>query len=156
MKTSITQFISKTERMYLTLFAFFISAASLANIATVVLHAKYDPPPFEIYDMSRASAIPMGRLLALFLPPFIFWGKRYFAAVVYTLLVLLPFAYELGQAYYFFFHNSDSLREFSFLEVLFMIANPIDYLTFFLANILFIWLCSAVVRSFTYTSKGAA
>ena len=142
-------FVSKTERAYLLIFSLLISMLSLSNIISVFANKVINPPPFEIYDMSRPSLFPAFRILSLFVPVLVYRGQRYFASAAFTLLVLFPAYCEFIRVYQLLGRDYDLLHTHSSLELLFLIANPLDYLNFFLCHILLVWLTTLVVRSYT-------
>ena len=141
--------ITRTERAYLVLFGGFISLMNATNLLIVILEKVYNPPPFGIYDMARASQFPAGRFLSLFIVAFVVFGKRYIVALTYTLLCLMPFTYEFAKAYQFIYYDIDFVNQTPTLAILRMIANPLDYLGFLLLILLFLWVTTVVVRSFT-------
>ena len=141
--------ITRTERAYLVLFGGFISLMNATNLLIVILEKVYNPPPFGIYDMARASQFPTGRFLSLFIVAFVVFGKRYIVALTYTLLCLMPFTYEFAKAYQFIYYDIDFVNQTPTLAILRMIANPLDYLGFLLLILLFLWVTTVVVRSFT-------
>jgi hypothetical protein len=144
-----TYFISKTERVYLVLFGGAISLVNATNLLIVWLEKIYNPPPFGIYEISRASQYPTGRLLSMFIVVILVFAKRYFVSLGWTTLCLIPFLYQFVTAYRVIYHEGDFLYRTPGLQVLSMIANPLDYLAFFMLVMLFVWLVSVVVRSYT-------
>ena len=149
-----TYFISRTERVYLVLLGAAISIVNIINLLVVLLDKVYNPPPFGIYDMARASLYPTGRFLSIFIVLFLLFAKRYLVSLGWTTLCLLPFLYEFISAYRIIYHDVDFLYKTPALQIVRMVANPLDYLTFILLVILFVWLASAVVRSFTMKTVG--
>jgi hypothetical protein len=141
--------ITKTERVYLILFSGFISLVNSLNLLIVLLEKVYNPPPFEVYVFERASQFPVGRFLSFFILAFVVFGRRHIAALAWTLLCLLPFTYEFAKAYQFIYYDIDFTNQTPALAVFRMIANPLDYLGFLLLILLFVWLTTVVVRSYT-------
>lgn len=150
-------FIRRTERIYLILFGAFISLMNAINLLIVILEKVHNPSSsLWIYEMARASQFPTGRFLSLFIVAFVVFGKRYIAALSWTLLCLVPFIYEFSMAYRFIYTNVDYINQTPALAVFKMIANPLDYLATLLTIVMAVWLISAVVRSFTLTANESA
>lgn len=144
--------ISKTERAYLVSASVVIAILSVVNIVTAVVTPILYPPPFVIYDMSRASLFPLFRLLIIFVPLFLFWGKRFFIPLTYTLVALLPAYLEFFRDYQALIADFESYETYNSIRILLMIANPLDYTTFVLSNMILIWLATIVIRSFTVST----
>ena len=119
----------------------------LQNIAalTSILY----PPPFGIYDMAGASLFNLFQLLLIPFPLLLFRASRFIVAGVFLVFTLVPGYMEFGRGYSALLSNFGSLKGLSSLELLRMIANPLDYAIFILGNILCIWICSIVIRSST-------
>jgi hypothetical protein len=127
----------------------FISLLNLSNILIVSLDKIYNPLPFVVYDIAKPSYFPVGRFLSLFVFIFIFFAKRYYFALAWPLLCLVPFLSEFVLAFIFIRHNMDFVSSTPALGILLMIANPLDYLSTFLKIILSVWLVAIVIRFFT-------
>ena len=147
--TAADAIISRTERAYILTYGVFISLLNLTNMVIVSLDKVYNPPPFGIYDMARASAFPVGRFLSIFIFLFLMFSKRFYFALGWTLLCLFPFLYEFTLAYVVLRNMVDFLNNNSALWVFLMIANPFDYLSTALKIVLFVWLVSIIIRSQT-------
>ncbi len=149
LKGSMTNFLSKTERAYLVSVAAFTSLLCIVNFSIKVIHPILYPLPFGIYDMSRASLFPLFHLLLIPLPLLLFRGRRFIVPGVFILVTLVPAYMEFGRGYSALLSNRGSLQGHRSLELLLMIANPLDYAIFVLGNILCVWICSIIIRSFT-------
>ncbi len=144
-----TYYISKTERVYILLLGLTISIVSAVNMLAVYVEQVSHPDPFVIYDISRADQYPLGRFLSIFITLFLYFGTRYFVSLGWTVLCLTPFVYELSQRYHAIYNYPDLLYKTPGLQILKMIANPLDYLAVFLMTFLLGWLVTVIVRSFT-------
>ena len=141
--------VSKTEKTYLAICACFVSLLSLCNIAVVMIYPILYPPPFEIYEMARSSLFPPFRFLILFIPFTLVWPRRFFLPTLYTLIALLPAYIEFVWKYHALTANYEYFKDDSALRILLLIANPGDYITFVLSNLIFLWIGSIFVRNFT-------
>jgi hypothetical protein len=64
-------------------------------------------------------------------------------------VALLPAYLEFAWNYRALIDNHLLYTEgYTSLTLLLMIANPLDYLTFALGNLLLVWLCALVIRGF--------
>ncbi len=141
--------ISKTEKAYLVIFACVVSILSLCNIAIVSLYPVFYPPSFGIYDMARSSFFDLFRFLIILIPLFLLRSKRFFAVTIYTVIALVPAYVQFAWAYEAITNQWESFNNYSSLRILWLIANPLDYVTFIFCNILLIWFFTVVVRGFT-------
>ena len=139
--------ISKTERAYLLLLGATISAVNLTNSLIVWLEKVYYPPQIEIYDFAAANLFPLGRFISIFIVIFLWFGKRYFLSLVWTVLSIAPFLYQFILAFRIIHYDVDLLYKTPALALIALIANPLDYFAFFLTAVLLLWLISVVVRS---------
>lgn len=148
--------VSKTERANILILGAFVSGVNLANMLTVWLHEAYNPPPFAIYDISRQSLFPAGRFLSIFIFVFILFARKYVASLLWSIFCLAPFLYEFIWTYHFFYHNWVDLLQRPALEVLYLTANPLDYLATFLTIILLFWQLSIVIRPHIFKTTGSS
>lgn len=145
----MTKFLSKTERVYLVSVAVFTSFLCIVNLSIKAVYPILYPPAFEIYAIARASLFPLFHLLLIPLPLFLFRASRFIVPGIFIIVALVPAYVEFGWGYSALVHNFESVKDYNSLRLLLMIANPLDYATFVLGNILFVWICSIVIRSFT-------
>jgi len=154
MNVNPANFLSTTERVYLDIFGIAISSLNLTNILIVWLEKASNPPPFGIYDIARASLFPTGRFLSVFVFLFLLFAKRYFFSLGWVVLCLAPPLYQFIVAYQVIYYDVDLLYKTPAFALIRMIANPLDYLSFFLLIALLVWLVSVIVRSFTMRKTG--
>jgi len=145
----MSDFLSKSERVYLVSVAAFTSLLCIANFSFKIIYPILYPLPFELYDMAPASLFNLSQLLLIALPLLLFRASRFIVPGVFIVVALAPAYIQFGRGYSALLSNFESLKGYSSLELLLMIANPLDYATFILSNILGIWICSIVIRSFT-------
>jgi hypothetical protein len=142
--------ISKTERANILVLSGLISVVSLLNQALVYWQSVANPLPVGIYDNHPASRFPFGRLLSIFVFLFVLFSRKYFISLVWSLLCLLIFVREFIAAtdaintdlYYYLSKSA--------LQLLYLIANPLDYLTTGLLLILVLWQLSVVIRPLVF------
>jgi hypothetical protein len=144
--------LSKTERANLLILAALVSAVSLANILAVSLNKETNPLPYGMYDMARASVMPFGRLLSIFIFPFVLFSRKYIVSLVFTAFCFLPFIREFIASYVAIIVDREIYLNYSVLRLLYLIANPLDYLTTFLIITLIHWQLSIIVRR--YVDRG--
>jgi hypothetical protein len=145
------KFVSKTERVYLYSVACFTSLLCLANLLYKGIHPIHYPAPYGIYDLARPSFLPLFQLVLIPLPLLLLRPGRFILPAILNLVALVPAYFEFGGAYSALLANFESLNGYNSLRILLLIANPFEYATFALANLLFVWICSIVIRSFTAT-----
>ena len=141
--------ISKIEKAHLLLMSTVLAILSLLNQLVVLNQPKPSASAgFEIFEMARASLFPWFRILMVFCPFFILQAKRYLIAAIYCLIALIPAFLEFSRNLGALPVDGYLYRELNSLSILWLVANPIDYLTFIFGNILLFWLVSCVLRSY--------
>jgi hypothetical protein len=140
---------STTERANLLVITGFASLLSLSDILVVYLHPLFDPPKSKIdFGISQIGPDPfiLGHTLTVGLFVILFFTKRrYLGAFLYCLLCLLPYIVELSKAYHILYHH-DIIYTQSFLSVLRLIGNPMDFLVTLLLLVIGLWLLSLTIR----------
>jgi hypothetical protein len=145
--------LSGTERANLLTFAGFISSLSLFNLLAIAIHGVIHPssPLLEkiVVHPTPASLFPLGHGLAapLFLVV-LFTTRRFVPMLVYSLLSLLPFVVQFARYYHTIYENSDVLFSQPGLNLLYVLANPIDCIVAGLLVFLALWQLSIIVRPY--------
>jgi hypothetical protein len=142
--------ISKTERANILVLSGLISVVSLLNQAHVYWQSVTNQLPEGIYDNHPASLFPFGRLLSIFVFLFVLFSRKYFISLVWSLLCLLIFVREFIAATDAINTDLYCYLSKSALQLLYLIANPLDYLTTGLLLILVLWQLSVVIRPLVF------
>ena len=142
--------ISKTERANLLVLSGLISVVSLLNQVLVYWQSTANRLPYGVYDMSRGSLFPFGRLLSTFVFLFVLFSRKYFISIVWSLLCLLIFVREFIAATSAINTDRDYYLSKPALQLLYLVANPLDYLTTFFLLILVLWQLSVVIRPLVF------
>ena len=95
------------------------------------------------------SYFPIGHLIAVFLFLVILLSRRsYIPSLAWTIFGLLLFIADFSRSYLAILHNPDILYTQTGLNLLWMIANPFDYLVAILLPAFSLWLLSIIVRRY--------
>ena len=143
------------ERANIITLAGLISVVSLADRLVVWLYNLYNPPPFGIYDMARGSAIPFGVILSMFTIVFVVFARKYYLSLVWSLICLPPFLYEFVNAFVVMFVQlpDEFVSRRPALDLLFLVANPLDYLIAGLLFLLALWQVSLIIRGYSFKAS---
>ena len=141
--------VSRTERANILILAGLISLISLTNLLVVSLYMP-ESPPFGIYEMARARLFPLGHLLSVFVFLFVLFARKYVFSLLWLLICLLPFAREFIAAYYAIIAEREIYFHKPALSLMWLIANPFDYLAAFLLVTLILWHLSIIIRGYVY------
>lgn len=99
-----------------------------------------------VYEFSRPDYLPIARFTALFVFPFLYWSRKFSVSILLTFSSFLIFGFET------LWRTRDALNSEShsgegFVERLFVVMNPLDYLVFLLITLLLVWQASIHFRA---------
>jgi hypothetical protein len=142
--------VSRNERASLLVVSGFISLVSITNLLAIEIHKAVHPPAisFAVHG-DLAGYFPIGHLITACLFAVVLFSRRgYVLSLSWTVLALAPFVADLARAYLAIVHNSDILFTQPGLNLLWIVANPFDYLVTLLLLIFSLWQLSIIVRRY--------
>ena len=147
-------YISKNEHKLIVIIAFILVALAFSNLAYQIVDYYTNPDLFEIYDIKRASPLPLFNFLTLFILIALYKTKRFIISFFLTLCCFIIFVRELHRAIEIILIYNP-FPELSLVEQLLIIANYFDYIVFFLVSILLFWHISILLRTYIKTLQRA-
>jgi hypothetical protein len=140
---------STTERANLLVATGLVSVLSLTDILVILLHPVFDPPRTKIsFGISDPGPDPfiLGHVLTIGLIVMAFLAtRRYVGVFLWCMLCLSLFIFELAKSYHIVYHT-DLIYTNTFLGLLGLIGNPIDFLVPILLLPICLWLLSLTIR----------
>lgn len=149
--------LSRTERANLLVFAGFISALSLIDLFGTTIHDLIHPSNTKIISFHEGPAdhFLLGRLLGVgVFFVVLFTKRRFIPSLICALLSAIPFLVRFGDLYHNLTHDADVLYTRTAFSILFLVANPLDYLIPVLLILLVLWLLSIILRPYVKPESG--
>ena len=141
--------VSRNERASLLVLAGFISLVSITNLLAITIHEAVHPPAISIAVHGLPEYFPIGHLVAAFLFTVVLFSRRsYVLPSSWAVFALAPFVSDFARSYLAIVHNPDILFTQPGLNLLWIIANPFDYLVTVLLLFFSLWQLSIIIRRF--------
>lgn len=148
----VTSYISVKEKRLFILVTFFVLFLTVLNIGSIVYEDSFKNNAIEFSSCGelRTNFVHYFRVLSLLIFAFILAETKYVFSFLTTFLGFSAFAYE---NYYCFNRYFENDWKISLIEVIGLIARPLDYFVFLLISILLVWQISILFRILTQSLK---
>jgi hypothetical protein len=101
---------------------------------------------FGLYDLTRASLIPLANILSFFLIFIIYYSRKFIFSTIFTIFPLLIYLNEIQRGIIMVVTFRYDFPKKNVYELLLMVCSIYDYAVFILLAFLFFWQLTIIFR----------